>query len=77
MNSSTAREARYKGVLDAVVAILRREGLAAFFKVCAGEGGRGWLAETWGREGHGRGRGVLESCVEGYGVGKSSGPAVS
>ncbi|PNW81373.1 hypothetical protein CHLRE_07g353300v5 [Chlamydomonas reinhardtii] len=32
MNSSTAREARYKGVLDAVVAILRREGLAAFFK---------------------------------------------
>ncbi|KAG2434409.1 hypothetical protein HYH02_012421 [Chlamydomonas schloesseri] len=32
MNSSTAREARYSGVLDAVVAILRREGLAAFFK---------------------------------------------
>lgn len=35
MNSSTAHEARYSGVLDAVVAILRREGFAAFFKVCA------------------------------------------
>ncbi|GLC34242.1 hypothetical protein PLESTB_001607100 [Pleodorina starrii] len=32
MNSSTAHEARYSGVLDAVVAILRREGVAAFFK---------------------------------------------
>ncbi|EFJ47224.1 hypothetical protein VOLCADRAFT_44148, partial [Volvox carteri f. nagariensis] len=32
MNSSTAHEARYSGVLDAGVAILRREGLAAFFK---------------------------------------------
>ncbi|KAG2494995.1 hypothetical protein HYH03_006928 [Edaphochlamys debaryana] len=32
MNSSTAHEARYSGVLDAVAAILRREGLAAFFK---------------------------------------------
>ncbi|GIL85051.1 hypothetical protein Vretimale_9925 [Volvox reticuliferus] len=32
INSSTAHEARYSGVLDAMVAILRREGLAAFFK---------------------------------------------
>ncbi|GLI67069.1 hypothetical protein VaNZ11_011263 [Volvox africanus] len=32
INSSTAHEARYSGVLDAMVAILRREGLPAFFK---------------------------------------------
>ncbi len=32
-NSSTASEARYSGVLDAVASILRREGLGAFFKV--------------------------------------------
>ncbi|KXZ53702.1 hypothetical protein GPECTOR_6g619 [Gonium pectorale] len=32
MNSSTAHEARYSGVLHAVATILRREGVAAFFK---------------------------------------------
>lgn len=35
-NSSTASQARYSGVLDAVASILRREGLGAFFKVRGG-----------------------------------------
>ncbi|PNH00780.1 hypothetical protein TSOC_013374, partial [Tetrabaena socialis] len=32
VNHMTEREARYTGVLDAVVQILRREGIAAFYK---------------------------------------------